>query len=844
MSDAILPLDMAAEATRRRGLGAWLTTTDHKKIGILYLSTGFVFMLIGAGLAVLMRTQLIAPNMHFLTPEEYDQAFSMHGTTMIFLFAMPLIIGLANYLVPLQIGARDMAFPRLNALSYWLFAFSGILLYSSFAFGGALDTGWFSYAPLTEVAYSPHDGVSFWIVALVLLGASSIMGAINFIVTMLRFRAPGMGLWQMPMFSIATYINSYLILFAFPSLTAAIAMLYLDRRYGTMFYNSSKGGAPIIWQHLFWFFGHPEVYILILPPFGIVSEVVQVFARKQLFARSAMIISLVVILALSFMVWGHHMFTTGLPTVFNTAIAVTSMLIAVPTGVKIFNWLATMWGGSLRFKTPLLFCCGLIALFTIGGISGVMLASVPFDWQANDSYFVVGHLHNVLIAGTVFAGFAGVYYWYPKMTGRMLSDRLGRVQFILSIAGVSLMVLPMYGLGLLGMPRRMYTYSPNVGWNTLNLIVSIGGYLMATSFVVLVYNLVRSARAGEVAGDNPWGAWTLEWGTSSPPPPGNFRWLPPVRGPRPLWDLQHAGEPGGGAAPAGSSAAPGGAATVTTMASTGGGGGGGDHDGLTRAGSRRGVRGRRRRHSAHGRTRTVDDHPVFRRGRHSHHGRRPAHHPGRDRARGALPAGRLDGVPLEAATDRGSHRPALYVLRRRHVRLHRLRSGVLRRAHLRRHPPAHPQQQPWCGQPTAHHLPRHQHGNPHSSGVAAHYAQASFHKRRMAAFNGYLVLAVLLGATFLGGQLWTTRTQASGCPAGFWARPSTLTGFHGLHVLCGLAALIFLFIRATRERRRGVAEPSSGTMGMVDGATYYWHFVDAVWVVLFVRRLPALDLSR
>ncbi len=838
MSDAILPLDMAAEATRRRGLGAWLTTTDHKKIGILYLSTGFVFMLIGAGLAVLMRTQLIAPNMHFLTPEEYDQAFSMHGTTMIFLFAMPLIIGLANYLVPLQIGARDMAFPRLNALSYWLFAFSGILLYSSFAFGGALDTGWFSYAPLTEVAYSPHDGVSFWIVALVLLGASSIMGAINFIVTMLRFRAPGMGLWQMPMFSIATYINSYLILFAFPSLTAAIAMLYLDRRYGTMFYNSSKGGAPIIWQHLFWFFGHPEVYILILPPFGIVSEVVQVFARKQLFARSAMIISLVVILALSFMVWGHHMFTTGLPTVFNTAIAVTSMLIAVPTGVKIFNWLATMWGGSLRFKTPLLFCCGLIALFTIGGISGVMLASVPFDWQANDSYFVVGHLHNVLIAGTVFAGFAGVYYWYPKMTGRMLSDRLGRVQFILSIAGVSLMVLPMYGLGLLGMPRRMYTYSPNVGWNTLNLIVSIGGYLMATSFVVLVYNLVRSARAGEVAGDNPWGAWTLEWGTSSPPPPGNFRWLPPVRGPRPLWDLQHAGEPGGGAAPAGSSAAPGGAATVTTMASTGG-----AAAAVTMMASREPAAAAAFAAGGGGTVLTAEPEqstiiPFF-------------------VAVGILIMGvgllttlvvtvlgalflvlllgvwmasrwrqpqtedltgrrfTFFGVAMFAFIGSEAVFFAALIFADIHLRIHNNNLGV-----------ASPLHTTFPAINTAILI---------LSGVAAHYAQASFHKRRMAAFNGYLVLAVLLGATFLGGQLWDYAHAGFGLSSGLLGSTFfTLTGFHGLHVLCGLAALIFLFIRATRERRRGVAEPSSGTMGMVDGATYYWHFVDAVWVVLFV----------
>ena len=514
VTDAVLSADHAAEATGPRGVGSWLTTTDHKRIGILYLGSGLLFFLIAVSFAMLMRTQLIRPDMRLLTPEEYNQIFSMHGTTMIFLFAMPMLIGLANYVVPLQIGARDMAFPRMNALSFWLFLFGGLLLYSSFAFGGALDTGWFSYAPLTEIAYSPHDGVTFWTVALAMLGASSIMAAVNFIVTVLRFRAPGMGLWQAPIFTISTYFNSFLILFAFPSLTAALAMLYLDRQYGTVFFNAARGGEPIIWQHLFWFFGHPEVYILILPAFGIISEVVPVFSRKVLFGRNTMIIMLAAILVLSFMVWGHHMFTTGLPTVFNTAIAVTTMAIAVPTGVKIFNWLATMWGGSLRFTTSLLFACGLIALFTVGGISGVIQGAVPFDWQANDTYFIVGHFHNVLIAGTVFGVFAGVYYWFPKMTGRFMSERIGKVQFWLAIVGFSVTFLPMYALGIMGMPRRVYTYAPEVGWNTLNLISSIGGYILATSFVLFIYNLVRSARSGEEAGDNPWRAWTLEWATT------------------------------------------------------------------------------------------------------------------------------------------------------------------------------------------------------------------------------------------------------------------------------------------------------------------------------------------
>ncbi len=826
MSDAILPLDLAANAVRPRGLGAWLTTTDHKKIGILYIATGLAFMLVGATFAVLMRAQLIQPGMHLLTPEEYDQAFSMHGTTMIFLFAMPMMIGLANYVVPLQIGARDMAFPRMNALSYWLFLFAGLLLYSSFAFGGALDTGWYSYAPLTEMTYSPHSGLYFWIVSLALLGASSIMGAINFIVTMLRFRAPGMGLWQMPMFSIATYINSFLIIFAFPSLTAAIAMLYLDRRYGTVFYNATRGGEPIMWQHLFWFFGHPEVYILILPPFGIVSEVVQTFARKQLFARAAMIVSLLVILGLSFVVWGHHMFTTGLPTYFNDIIAGTSMLIAIPTGVKIFNWLATMWGGSLRFKTPLLFVCGLIALFTIGGVSGVALASVPFDWQANASYFVVGHLHNVLIGGTVFAVFAGIYYWFPKVTGRLMSDRLGRLQFLLSIVGLPLMVLPMYALGLLGMPRRIYTYSPNMGWGTLNLVASIGGFILAASFVLFIYNLVHSARFGEVANDNPWGAWTLEWATSSPPPPGNFRWLPPVHGPRPLWDLEHAGALAAASQPGAAAAGPG--ATVTAM------------------------------------TAALPPNPA---------------------AALAAPGGD-SGTVLAAEPEQSTIIPFFVAVALLIMGIGLLTTLVvtvlgvlfllLMLAVWMTAPWRQPQTEDLTGRRFTFfgasmlafigseavffgalimadvHL--HIHNNSLSSasqlhpvfpaintmilllsGVAAHYAQMSFRKRRVAAFNWYLVLTVLLGATFLGGQIWDYTHMGFGLSGGLLGSTFyTLTGFHGLHVLCGLAALIFLFVRANRERRLGATVPSSGTMGMVDAATYYWHFVDAVWVVLFV----------
>ena len=495
---------LAAHA-EREGLGAWLTTTDHKKIGLMYIGTALVFFLIAVVFAVLMRTQLLRPEMGFLSPEAYNQIFSMHGTTMVFLFGMPILIGLGNYLVPLQIGARDMAFPRANALSYWLLLFGGLVLYASFFFGGALDTGWFSYAPLTLKAYSPHDGVTFWVVSLSLLGGSSVLGAINFIVTCLRFRAPGMKFSQMPIFSIATYINSYLILFAIPSLTAALALLYSDRQFGTSFFDPTGGGDPIIWQHLFWFFGHPEVYILILPAFGILSEVVPIYSRKPLFGRSSMIVMLGVIGFLGFTVWAHHMFATGLPSFFNAIMAGASMLIAIPTGVKIFNWLATMWGGSLKFSTPLLYACGLIALFTVGGITGVTLAVVPWDWQVTDTYYVVAHFHNVLIAGTVFAALAGIYYWFPKMTGRILSDRLGKVQFWLTALGFALTFFPLYAVGILGMPRRVYTYAGDLGWNELNFVSSIGGFILAFGFLLLFVNIIRAPALRRGGGRQPVG---------------------------------------------------------------------------------------------------------------------------------------------------------------------------------------------------------------------------------------------------------------------------------------------------------------------------------------------------
>ena len=793
---------VAQTAEQRGGIGAWLTTTDHKKIGLMYIGTSLVFFLIAVIFAMLMKTQLIRPGMGFLSPEVYNQIFSMHGTTMVFLFGMPMLIGLANYLVPLQIGARDMAFPRANALSYWLLLFGGLTLYSSFLFGGALDTGWFSYAPLTLKAYSPHDGVTFWIVALVLLGGSSILGAINFIITCLRFRAKGMGLWQMPIFSIATFINSFLILFAFPSLSAALAMLYFDRQFGTSFFDPTGGGDPIVWQHLFWFFGHPEVYILILPAFGIMSEIVPVFSRKPLFGRSSMIVMLVVIGGLGFMVWAHHMFATGLPNLFSVVMAGTSMLIAIPTGVKIFNWLATMWGGSLKFRTPLLYACGLIALFTVGGITGVTLAVVPWDWQVTDTYYVVAHFHNVLIAGTVFAAVAGLYYWFPKMTGRFLSDRIGKVQFWLTAIGFAVTFFPMYALGILGMPRRVYTYAPDLGWNTLNLISSIGGYILACGFLLLFYNIFRSLRSGEKAGDNPWGAWTLEWATTSPPPHDNFTRLPEIHSDMPLWDDEHGVEEDGHVEKLQWTDLPREPEqhTITPFWVA---------FGILILGI--GLLGAPLVFII-GVSLILITLAVWMTGRWTELAPTPL--PPDVSARFSfIGAGTLAFIGSESVFF------ASLIAAVIHLRIH---TGTLGASgpHIT--------------------LPLINTVILFSSGVTAHFAQTSYRARRKGWFFFLVVLTVVLGAVFLGGQAW----EYTHAPFGFTTSIISssffvLTGFHGFHVACGLLALIYLFFRARRELRRApgerqLPEPSPGTSGMVDAVTYYWHFVDAVWVFVFV----------
>jgi len=528
--------------------GEWVMTTDHKKLGIMYMATAFFFFLVGGMEALLVRTQLAVPDGKVLSPEEYNQVFTMHGTTMIFLFVMPMLVGFGNYVVPLMIGARDMAFPRLNAFGYWVVLFGGFFLSSSFLFGQAPNAGWFSYAPLTEltsacganaVICTPGLNMDFWALGILMLGISSIAGSLNFVVTILKLRAPGMTINRMPLFVWMTLVTAFLLLFAIPSVTAASLLLLLDRHLGTHFFQAGAGGDPLLWQHLFWSFGHPEVYILILPAFGMISEILPVFSRKPLFGYTFVAWSGVAIGFLSFTVWAHHMFAVGLPPVAQAFFATSTTLIAIPTAVKIFNWVGTVWGGKLNLKVPMLFALGFVAMFLIGGLNGVALAVVPFDYQVTDSYFVVSHLHYVLFGGTVFGIFAGIFYWFPKMTGKLLNERLGQIQFWLMLIGVNLTFFPMHILGILGMPRRIYTYPDNLGWNELNLLATIGAFIIALAILIFLWNFIITLRSGQPAGDDPWDAFTLEWDTTSPPKPYNFLVLPVVRSRRPFYDKKN-----------------------------------------------------------------------------------------------------------------------------------------------------------------------------------------------------------------------------------------------------------------------------------------------------------------
>ena len=525
--------------TSPTGVWGWITTVDHKKIGVLYGVSAFIFFMIGGLEALIMRMQLARAGQEVVSAEVFSQLFTMHALTMIFLGVMPLSAAFFNLIVPLMIGARDVAFPRLNAFSYWVFLFGAIVLQSGWLLGGGPNAGWFAYAPLTSIDFSPGNGMEFYAVGLAVLGISSLAAAFNFIVTIINMRAPGMTLMRMPVFIWMTLITSFLLITAFPVITVGLIEIFFDRTFGMNFFNPDAGADVLLWQHLFWVFGHPEVYILILPAMGIVSEVLPTFSRKPLYGYPVVVLSGIAIGFMGWAVWSHHMFTVGLGPVANSVFAITTMFIAVPTGIKIFNWIGTLWGGSISLKTPLLFSVGFIAMFIIGGLSGIMHSISPSDAQQQDTYFIVAHLHYVLFGGSVFAVFSGIYYWFPKATGRMLSDRIGQVNFWLILIGFNLAFFPMHFLGLDGMPRRQYTYSSGMGWDLWNLVSTVGALVLGVGVLVFLFNFFRSLRNGETAGNDPWDGRTLEWSISSPPPEYNFATIPTVHGRDAFWEEKY-----------------------------------------------------------------------------------------------------------------------------------------------------------------------------------------------------------------------------------------------------------------------------------------------------------------
>jgi cytochrome c oxidase subunit 1/cytochrome c oxidase subunit I+III len=530
-------------AKRRHYELAWLSTVDHKRIGVLYMLTGLFFLIVGGIEALVIRLQLAVPNNHLVAPDTFNQLFTLHGTTMIFLVAMPLLFGFVNYILPLQIGARDMAFPRLNAFGYWCQPFGGILLHFSILAGGAPAVGWFSYAPLSETPYSSSAGVDYWAIALFVLGLGTISFAVNTIATVISCRAPGMTMRRLPLFTWMNFVNSFLILIALPVLNAGLAMILIDRRLDGHFFLPFRGGSAVLWQHIFWAFGHPEVYIVVLPAFGMISEMIPVFSRKPIFGYEFVAASTVAIVVLSSLVWGHHMFTVGMGRALDLFFIITSMLIAIPTGVKVLNWSATLVGGRLRFSVPMLFCIAFLIQFTVAGLTGVSHASAALDWQTKNSYFLVAHFHFVFVGAIVFAMLGALPYWFPKMSGRMMSESLGQWTFWLWVIGFNMTFIIQHVLGLNGMPRRIFTYPDIPGWGWMNMVSTIGVFFMSAGSLVLIWNIARSFFRGKVAGDNPWDAWTLEWATSSPPPHENFLALPPIHSRRPLWDIANPDRP-------------------------------------------------------------------------------------------------------------------------------------------------------------------------------------------------------------------------------------------------------------------------------------------------------------
>lgn len=518
------------------GWRGWLSTVDHKTIGLRYLITAFLFLLLGGIEALIMRLQLARPDQTLLTPEQYNQLFTMHGVTMIFLYALPVLSGFSNYLWPLMLGSRDMAFPRLNALSYWLFLFSGLFLYASFPLGQAPNAGWFNYAPLTDRLYNTGPNIDVYALGMVLLGISTTVGSINFIVTLFRMRAPGMSIDRVPILVWGTLTASVANVFAVPVVSLAFFMLWLDRQFGTHFFDVVNGGKPMLWQHLFWMFGHPWVYVVVLPAMGIVSDALPTFCRRPLVGYAAVALSTMATMVLGFGVWIHHMFATGLPSLALSFFGATSMVISIPSAVAVFAWIATIWLGRPVFNTPFLFFAGFVLLFVIGGLSGVMTAAVPLDFQLNETYFVVAHLHYVLLGINVFPVVGGIYYWFPKFFGRMMSETLGKWSFWVMFIGFNAGFFPMHIAGLLGMPRRIYTYAPNMGWNTVNLITSIGAFVFAFGILLFLFNVAVSLRRGALAAENPWAAPTLEWAVPSPPPAYNFAVIPIIASRHPLWE--------------------------------------------------------------------------------------------------------------------------------------------------------------------------------------------------------------------------------------------------------------------------------------------------------------------